>query len=241
MQSAISTTTLLLLSILPVSIGAQTLLPTTSIHPSQEISLVLGLEPELATTVGYRKKLGSNNDHPITAGTSLKLAPLIIRNKAFKWSLFTQFTFSLDRKTDLLLLPQLFYARTADNAATISGMGVGIDATPFWKGKTWSKGILLSWQYTALAHIKHSEAAKETFRERYGTNSGKGPTDGWYHSTANRFRIGYTMARAISPHSSIQFGAGSLFHLQRQGVLFGFSHAQVPVFIEGCFRYQMDH
>ncbi|HEY0680511.1 MAG TPA: hypothetical protein VGD17_19655, partial [Chitinophagaceae bacterium] len=173
-------------------------------------------------------------------GSSIKLAPMILDNQAVKLNAFTQLTYFTSNKIDFTVMPQLFYARLKDRAATIDGFGFAIDASPFIIGRNWTNGLILGWQHTALAHIKHSEATRETFSDRYPSTDKDGPRDGWYRATANRFKLGYTTARAITNRGTIQLSAGGMINRQKQGILLGFSHAQVPFFIEGSFRYKFE-
>lgn len=102
------------------------------------------------------------------------------------------------------------------------------------------KGIDVGWKYTALTHIKHSEETKDTFNDRYpaGENGIDGPWDGWYRSTASRFRLGFAGSRKFGELWRIQIGIGTLLSVQRQGILLGFSHAQVPLYLESTVSYR---
>jgi hypothetical protein len=40
----------------------------------------------------------------------------------------------------------------------------------------------------------------------------------------------------LGNHLVLQGAAGTIFSLQRQGIAFGFSHAQVPVYAEALLR-----
>jgi len=50
----------------------------------------------------------------------------------------------------------------------------------------------------------------------------------------------FAMAHAMNHHYTIQFAAGSIFNLQGQHIVLGFSHAQVPVLIESSIRYKFN-
>lgn len=92
----------------------------------------------------------------------------------------------------------------------------------------------LGWQGTLLTHIRHSAATRATFEDRYPDEreGAQGPHDGWYGATAHRFRFGLAGMRALSDASTLRIALGSLFALQKQGVLFGFDLGQVPVYLE---------
>ncbi len=51
---------------------------------------------------------------------------------------------------------------------------------PSHYGAHWTTGLDLGWQSTLLTHIRHGEATKETFRDRYPQVDYSGPVDGWY-------------------------------------------------------------
>jgi hypothetical protein len=136
-----------------------------------------------------------------------------------------------------LVNPQIYYAHQSDRAGTISGLGFELNFNPYWYGKKWTKGFELVWQHTAFAYIKHSAITRATFDDRYTTINTKYPKDGWYASTANRFKIGFTSAKKISKNLALQISVGGLAILQKQKILLGFSHAQVPFYLNGMLRY----
>jgi hypothetical protein len=119
----------------------------------------------------------------------------------------------------------------------MNGLGLELRATPSRYGSRGTAGLELGWQSALLTHIRHGEATRETFRNRYpGQDEYDGPADGWYGATAHRFRMGLVGVRRLGNHLVLQGAAGTIFSLQRQGIAFGFSHAQVPVYAEALLR-----
>jgi hypothetical protein len=132
---------------------------------------------------------------------------------------------------------QPYLAQVHNRAARMNGLGLELRATPSHYGFRWTVGLDLGWQSTLLTHIRHGEATRQTFRNRYpGRDQYDGPADGWYGATAHRFRIGLVGARRLGNHLAMQLAAGSSLSLQQQGIAFGFSHAQVPVYAEALLR-----
>lgn len=218
---------------------SQVLLPAKNSDVNNQLFLQIGFEPELITTIGYAQKIRDANNK-IHVGASIKLAPLIIKNQAYKVNFFTTLNYKLSEKGFALVTPQIYYAHQKDRAGTIGGVGFEINFNPYWYGKKWTKGFELGWQHTAFAYIKHSAESLATFDDRYTTINTQYPRDGWYNSTSNRFKIGFTGAKRISNKMALQISIGSLVILQKQKVLLGFSHAQVPFYLNGMLRYKID-
>ncbi len=204
-----------------------------------QVFLNLGLEPEMVTTIGFAHLIGKGKTFNIHLGGSLKLAPLLITKGAWRANFASFAHWKMNEHWRSLLTSNIYLAHDHNRAGIIDGLGFELRATPAYYGKKWAKGFDAGWQYTLLTHIKHSEEAKKTFDERYpdGTNGVQGPKDGWYASTASRFRVGLTGATSISNYVTLQFSGGSLFAIQKQGILLGFAHAQVPAYIDVSCRY----
>jgi hypothetical protein len=216
---------------------AQVLLPAKNINVTNQVFLQIGFEPVLVTTMGYSRKVGDSKSN-MRVGGSIKLAPLITENSAYKVSLFTSLNYKISEKSHALVSPQIYFAHQSDRAGSISGFGFEFNLAPYWYGKKWTKGIELGWQHTAFAYIKHSATTRATFDDRYTTINTKYPVDGWYNSTSNRFKIGFTGVKRISEKMVLQISAGGLAVLQKQEILLGFSHAQVPFYVNGMVSYR---
>lgn len=201
--------------LLSFSSKSQGLLPGKNIDASNQIFLQIGFEPELVTTLGYSRKI-SDAKSKIRLGGSIKLAPLILRNKAYKLNLFTSLNYKISDKGYALVSPQIYYAHQSDRAGTISGLGFELNLNPYWYGRKWTRGIELGWQHTAFAYIKHSAITRATFDDRYTITNTMYPRDGWYNSTANRFKIGFTGVKKISESLALQISIGGLAVLQNK-------------------------
>lgn len=205
-----------------------------------QVFLNVGLEPEWVATIGYAHLIGTEGKtFDIHLGGSLKLAPLLISNGAWRANFISFANWKMNEHWRSMLASNIYLAHDHNRAGTMTGLGFELRATPAYYGKKWAKGFDAGWQYTLLTHIKHSEETKKTFDERYptGINGVQGPKDGWYASTASRFRIGLTGATSISKAVTLQLSGGSLFSIQKQGILLGFAHAQVPAYIDISCRY----
>ncbi|MEJ7685139.1 MAG: hypothetical protein WKG06_46290 [Segetibacter sp.] len=205
-----------------------------------QVFLNVGLEPEMVTTIGFAHLIGKEGKaFDIHLGGSLKLAPLLITKGAWRANFISFANWKMNEHWRSVLTSNIYLAHDHNRAGTMDGLGFELRATPAYYGKKWAKGFDAGWQYTLLTHIKHSEEAKKTFDERYpiSTNGVQGPKNGWYALTASRFRVGLTGATSISNSVTLQFAGGSVFSIQKQGILVGFAHAQVPVYIDVSLRY----
>ena len=225
--------------LLNFAVKAQVLLPTENSEGNHQLFLQIGFEPELITSIGYAHKI-SNRNNGIHVGASIKLAPLIIKNQAYKVNFFTSLNYKFSEKGFAMITPQIYYAHQKDRAGTIDGLGFEINFNPYWYGKKWTKGFELGWQNTTFGYIRHSREARATFDDRYTTINTQYPIDGWYNSTSNRFKIGFTGAKHLNKRLDLQISVGSLAILQKQKILLGFSHAQVPIYLNGMVRYKID-
>lgn len=215
------------------------------IHPetrvSNQIFLKIGLEPEMVTTIGFTHLLGNTeNKLAFGIGASLKLAPLILSNGARRFNIITVADWHMDKKWATRITNELYLAQNHNVAGTMNGLGFELRSTTVHYGRKWNNGFDLGWQYTIATHVEHSDIAKATFRDRYPEENLIGifePKDGWYKAAVSRFRIGYVTSTRLNDHLDLQLGIGSLIFVQKQGILLGFSHAQVPAYFESAFLY----
>lgn len=213
--------------------------PSNATRPNQ-IFISIGLEPELVTTIGYTHLAlspGKNVDFHV--GASVKLAPLIFSNGAWRFNIIGLTNWKISDTWKTRFTSKLYLAHDNNRAGEMHGFGSELQATLLHFGKTWAKGVDIGWQYTALTHIKHSEETKDTFNDRYsvGENGTNGPRDGWYRATARRFRLGFAGSRRIGDQWRVQLRIGALLSVQKQGILLGFSHAQVPFYINSTVSF----
>lgn len=215
-----------------------TLLPPDEAQPNQ-LFLKVGLEPEIVSTIGYIHQIG-NNDKKVGfhAGLSMKFEPLLISNGAWRANIIAAMDWKMTDKWGTRITNDFYLAHDNNREGVMNGIGFDLRSATIHYGKKWNKGFELGWQYTIATHIKHSEEAKETFNGRYpgNINGISGPKDGWY-GAASRFRFGFITSAMLNNHLYLQLGLGSLLAVQKQGILLGFSHAQVPVYFESMLSY----
>lgn len=206
-----------------------------------QIFISVGLKPELVTTIGYTHlALSSGENVDFHVGASLKLAPLMLSNEAWRLNVIGLTGCQLSKTWKTRFTSNIYLAHDDNCAGVMHGLGGELRATTMHFGKTWAKGVDVGWQYTALTHIKHSEETKDTFNDRYpaGENGIDGPRDGWYRATASRFRLGFAGSRKLGDQWSIQVGIGALLSVQKQGILLGFSHPQIPFYLKSTISYR---
>lgn len=197
-----------------------------------------GIEPHWVSTIGYTNHVALNDKVNLYLGASLKVPIIILTSGAWRANIITGTSWNINKRWSTSTILAFYLAHDHNRAGAMNGIGTEFRIVPLHRGKKWFKGIDIGWQHTAFTHIKHSEEAKETFQERYTEDfqNVNGLKDGWYASTANRFRIGFLGAMKIKQYT-ITASAGGLWILQRQGIAFGFAHAQIPFYIETGLQY----
>lgn len=229
-----------ILAFTAVSVTSQPVVTAPEKPASNQLFISIGLEPELVTTIGYTHFIGNTSKNvDYHAGASLKFAPLIISNGAWRFNLINAANWRMSEVWKTQFAANLYLAHDNNRAGEMNGLGSELRVTPMHLGNTWAKGFDIGWQYTAFTHIKHSEETKDTFNDLYpaGENEIDGPRDGWYRATASRFRLGFAGSRKLGKHWRLQLGIGTLLSIQKQGILLGFSHAQVPAYLESSISY----
>lgn len=216
-----------------------TLLPPDEAQPDQ-LFLQVGLEPGIVSTIGYTHRIGQTNKRTaFYAGAGIKFAPLLISKGAWRSNLIMAMDWEMANKWGTRITNDFYLAHDNNREGVMNGIGFELRSATIHYGKKWNKGFELGWQYTIATHIKHSKEAKETFDGRYpgNINGISGPKDGWYGAAASRFRLGFITSTSLNNHLYLQLGLGSLLSVQKQGILLGFSHAQVPVYFESMLSY----
>jgi hypothetical protein len=224
--------------LLPVLAPAQVGVALPEPGGRNAVSFSIKLEPELTTSLAYTHALHrAAGRWQVRVGGRLTVLPLLLGSRNRRVDLIGMAEWRPGGRWGATFSLQPYLAQVHNRAARMRGLGLELRATPSHYGSRWTTGLDLGWQSTLLTHIRHGEATRETFRNRYpGQVEYDGPADGWYGAAAHRFRVGLVGARRLGNHLAMQLAAGSIFSLQQQGVAFGFSHAQVPVYAEALLR-----
>jgi hypothetical protein len=107
--------------------------------------------------------------------------------------------------------------RTASDA---TGRKVGLRLTPEltvgYFARNWSAAAVGNMTTTFATHMRHSEAVRDLFRDRYPEgqapgDGADGPHDGWYALTAQQFRAGATGGVRLSDSVGLYALAGYVF------------------------------
>src|SRR5690606_157576 len=218
----------------------QTLVTAHGDPVTHQLFLSNGLEPEFVSTIGYTQLVGNpgkNLDYHM--GASLKFAPLIFSTGAWRFNFINNLIWRMSENWKIHFGTNLYLAHHTNRAGKMNGLGSELRVTPMHFGNIWAKGLDIGWQHTFLTHFEHSKEAKDTFKDRYpaGENGIEGPRDGWYGATALRFRLGFSGSRKLGNVLRLQVGIGALLSLQKQRILLGFSHAQVPFYLESTLSF----
>jgi hypothetical protein len=220
---------------------AQLIFPASEDMRKNYVFITTGLEPVWVTTLGYTHMVGTEiNQLKLHIGSRLTVAPLIALSNAWRVNLITAGDWKWSHNWRTTLVSEIFLAQQQSRTGLMHGIGMEFRALPSYYGKKGSKGLDIGWQYTLLAHIKHSSKTHNTFEDRYLENEigKKGPRDGWYRSTVNRFRIGYVSSRKFNSRILFTIVGGILISVQNQGILMGFSHAQFPFYFQSGLIYR---
>lgn len=196
------------------------------------------LEPEWTATVGYYGCISTNDAYAVYGGLTVESAPLILNENPLKVSLHTVMERHLNEQWNWQGNLSAFWSHLENRAGTLNSIGTQIGGKVFSPRKHWTIGLEGSGQYIPVTHIRHSEEAKDKYRERYPTGTGDviGPEDGWFRTSSTRLRLGILAGRNISRNIFIQFSAGTHFTIQKQGAFFAFPYAQVPAYLDVLVR-----
>jgi hypothetical protein len=221
----------LMLVLLPVlSVRAQ-VAELQPVHRSHLLTLGIGLEPQLTSSLQYAYRVTpAGGPYRSFAGLGVKIPPLIARLANWRVHAIWMHQWQVNDRWALTVNVLPYVSRATDQAGSITGGGVELRGMPLHYGARWTTGIDLGWQATIFSYVTHSQITRRTFQDRYPTETG--PVNGWYRLTAQRFRLGFLAGRRINRRAAVQFNVGSLFSIQRQGILLGFAHAQFPLYAE---------
>jgi hypothetical protein len=206
----------------------------------QFVTVSIGLEPELITTVAYRHDIKNGiKGNSIYLGPSVKLAPMALVNSAWRLD-FTALLRARIRGSINLFSPTIYFAHNRNRAATIMGTGFELKDVLLVTGNSWDKGIEGSWQFNAFTRIKHSLVTNKTYDERYENDTIKSgqPRNGWYTATSSRFRLGFVTYKTLTSTLSAQLSIGTVISYQKQKIFLAFPYAQVPVYFTTTLAYR---
>ncbi len=199
-----------------------------------------GFEPELFLSIGYLHSLSSRGPGPrLWAGAGLKAAPLaLFRHGAWRLDGLMAADWRAATGFGVAATGAIYTAHDRNDTGELYGLGMEVRAVPGYGGARWQAGLDLGWQGTLLTHVRSSDLVSRTFGDRYPPGAGgiAGPHDGWYGSTAHRFRLGLRAAWAVNDRLAFSLGLGALAAYQRQGVLVSFDLAQIPFYVDSGVR-----
>src|SRR5690554_4101468 len=130
--------------------------PDENIQPNN-IFVTVSAEPEIVTTLGYVHSIGQkNNTVNFQLGGSIKFAPLIVSNNAWRANFVSVSDWKLSNKWTNTVVANIYLAHDHNREGAFHGLGFEIRDNPVFSGGHWVKGFDLGWQYTPYTHIKHS-------------------------------------------------------------------------------------
>jgi hypothetical protein len=136
------------------------------------------------------------------------------------------------------LHPDLRFAR--DSTGTKVAFGAALGTRPGYYAKTFSVALDALWSTAIATHMTHSEAVKDTFRDRYpGDASGDHPQDGWYAFSSHRLRFGAAGGLVVGHAGAIHGSFGFAYTPQVQGIVANPPYAPLPFYVNagGSYRW----
>jgi hypothetical protein len=203
------------------------------------ITMSIGLQPELITTLAYRHHIKKEiKKNSIYLGSSVKVAPMALVNSAWRMDFTALFTTPV-KKSINVFSPAIYLAHNRDRAATMTGIGFELRDILLVTGSTWDKGIEGSWQFVPFTRIEHSLANTGTYEDRYENDTSRyeQPLNGWYAATSSRFGLGFLASKRLTSGMSAQLGIGTVVSYQKQNIFLAFPYAQVPVYFTSTLTY----
>ncbi len=199
----------------------------------------VAFEPEPVAGLTYWHPVLEDLRASLAIGAGLKSAFLIPLRGDLRLNLSTSGTYRFTPAWRAACTASGLVARARNDAVTLYGLGLELRCQPGYSAGSWLWALDLGWQGTLLTHVEHSDLSRRTFDDRYppGVAGIEGPRDGWYRSTATRFRFGLSTARVFGGRWSGAVSVGTLFALQDQGAYFAFNLAQIPLYLEVSTRY----
>ncbi len=228
-----------LIVFMPFLLKGQPALNVPADHRQPQLNVSLALEPEVVLVANYTWGV-TTEELPVNfrLGGGTKIPTTLFSNRAWRVHLTGSADWVHKNKLGVAANSFVYLVHNRNRAGEIYGLGFEIRANPGYYRPNWNWSLDLGWQNTFASYITHSEETRFTFEDRYpdGVEGIPGPRDGWYGATANRFRVGFLGARHFSEKVSFAVALGTLFATQRQGLLFSFDFAQLPVYLETTVR-----
>jgi hypothetical protein len=127
-----------------------------------------------------------------------------------------------------------------DSSGTKVAIGAALGARPGYYARRWSAALDLLWSTAVATHMSHSEAVKDTFRDRYPDGrAGDGPEDGWFAFSSHRLRLGVAGGLAAAPWLAFHGSAGFAYTPQVGGILANPPISPMPFYanVGGAYRW----
>lgn len=222
--------------LLPPAVLAQDAQRSVAQPPRDALELSVGAEPHLTSTLAYTHGFDAPSSRAgLRLGAGVQVAPLaLVPHGAWRVHAIATGSWRFSRRWGATLHALPFLVHDASEALEAYGLGLELRGAVQRSGPLWGYGLDLGWQGTFRSHVEHRGFSRSTFEGRYpdGVQGTGAPRDGWYAGTAQRYRLGFTGARALGGLWALQLAAGALFNAQHQGVLLSFDLGQIPVYAE---------
>jgi hypothetical protein len=126
-----------------------------------------------------------------------------------------------------------------DTTGTKVAFGTALGARPGYYGRSFSVALDLLWSTAVATHVAHSDAVKDTFRDRYpdGRDAGA-PKDGFYVFTSHRFRFGAAGGVAFGPAVAVHAACGFAYTPQVRGIVANPPMSPMPFYAGGGGAYR---
>ncbi len=134
------------------------------------------------------------------------------------------------------------FARLASDSTGLKlGAGATLSARPGYYGRSWSITADLSWSSVVLSYMRHSDAVRDLFRDRYPEGppggEGAGPRDGLFTWPAHRVRLGVASGVGLGGPLALHAALG-LAHAAQKGPLLNAPVTPMPFYLEAGLQWR---
>lgn len=210
--------------------------------PAARVWLTPGWDPTLTLALGYSRTVAPTPAwFALQADAFLRL-PLILASNLDAWQLAGGASVACLRSSGWGVVARIHPSLTVahDVTGTKLGVGVGLAAQPGFYGRRFSVAVDLAWSPTLATRMWHSEAVRDLYRDRHGPGGPAegGPRDGWYRTTAQRFRVGLAGGVRFLALWAVHASAGFAYTPQHAGILINPPVGPLPFYADLGAEYR---
>jgi hypothetical protein len=205
----------------PVRAQARPLAQPLDLPPNQ-LALEVGAAPSLGIELSYSRRFSIGRTRLVPAAALGVPFATAIDGRTWNAELGAAWIAPLWRGLGLTANLAATLRSARNPQADLVGLGLDVGVQPGWFAWRWYLAADLGLASTLGLHVRHSELARESFEDRYGSGSdvdAEGPRDGWYGATAHRLHAGLTGGAAIRNRVTLGLAAGFVTTVNEFGLV----------------------